>query len=139
MEANYIQYLKSYSDFRDLLNGASARTGFLYRWLFCDKLTYWVYRVKIENRVIFEEIVKDFPETFFESLEAGYTCDFEDSIVPQLEFLSLGHTLSSLAFVVFLIDYWKENSVFSWDFIIESFGLITWRAIIMAFTREKLL
>ncbi|AMB43144.1 small T-antigen [Bat mastadenovirus WIV12] len=138
MKKTYKDVLRSYNTVRDILAGASDKTWFFYRKLFCHRWVYSVHRIKIDYKKDFFNILELWPQ-ILQFLEIGNTYYFEKIVVPELIFDTFERTIVSLAFVAFLIDRWKEQGIFSWDYIIETAALQVWQAFMRMLWRENLL
>ncbi|AXE75621.1 small T-antigen [Egyptian fruit bat adenovirus] len=100
-------------------------------------MTREVYSVKLEKASDFEELLESEP-TILYYLRLGESIHFEEVVTPALLFGTTGRTITSLAFLAFLIDTLKQQSIFTWEYIVEVIALGTWKQLTRTTMRESL-
>nr|WNA17583.1 E1B 19K [Simian adenovirus GZ3-12] len=118
--------LENLSSLRRLLEEASDRTSYIWRFLFGSPLSRFLYRVKREHLTEFDGLLEQLPG-LFDSLNLGHRTLLEERLFPQLDFSSPGRLCSALAFAVHLLDRWNEQTQLSPGYTLDFLTLCLWK------------
>ncbi|AEF59041.1 E1b 19K [Simian adenovirus 20] len=118
--------LENLGSLRRLLEEASDRTSYFWRFLCGSPLSRFLNRVKREHRAEFDELLEHLPG-LFDSLNLGHRVLLEERLFPQLDFSSPGRLCSALAFVVHLLDRWNEQTQLSPGYTLDFLTLCLWK------------
>lgn len=118
--------LENLSSLRRLLEEASDRTSYFWRFLCGSPLSRFIYRVKREHRAEFDELLEHLPG-LFDSLNLGHRLLLEERLFPQLDFSSPGRLCSALAFAVHLLDRWNGQTLLSPGYTLDFLTLSLWK------------
>lgn len=130
--------LSNFNKVRDILELASNRTSFLYRWCFADSLSRLTFRVKQEYSSQFALVLEDLQD-LFESLELGHTSYFNSRVVEQIGFETPSRVVAGLACVTWVLDRWDSRTALTRGYTLDTCALLLWKRVLREGLRVRML
>ncbi|QHR77487.1 E1B 19K [Squirrel monkey adenovirus] len=121
-----LKFLEDFGNCRRVLLEASNRTGSWGRWLLSDQVVRTVHQVKRDYGSHFERLLQEENNQLLNNLELGNTRPLR-SVLRELEFENTGRVIAGLAFLVYLLDRWDENTSLSPGYTLDCLALAIWK------------
>lgn len=119
--------LADFNKTRRLVEDSSDGCSGFWRHWFGTPLARLVYTVKKDYQEEFENLFADC-SGLLDSLNLGHQALFQERVLHSLDFSSPGRTTAGVAFVVFLVDKWSQQTHLTRDYILDFTAMHLWKA-----------